>query len=406
MRDNPYRPGAAHVPPYLAGRDLETREFSRLLKQSPVLENLVLTGIRGIGKTVLMRDALRKSAVENNWLWVSSDISEAVSVSENHLAQRLLTDLNTFSGDWEYAVDERNPIGFTNIPERRTIRFDYHAMMALFDHEPGLASDKLKRVLLEAWKLMQSNMPDKKGIVFAWDEAQNLTDRSADRQYPLGVMLDVFSSLQSLGVPFMLLLAGLPTLFPNLVESRTYSERMFRVVTLHNLNRKDSRKAIAKPLAGEEPPIRIFFEEFDDEIYDLTKGYPYFIQFWCRELYDYLVERSIFDEQDAHIVERITHKLDMDFFESRWARLTDRQRDLLTVIAHLENSGKEFTVQEIADKSKSTGRAFSNSHVNQMLTALFNKGMVIKNRHGKYTLAVPLLDEYIRRRHLDEEDTG
>ena len=86
--------------------------------------------------------------------------------------------------------------------------------------------------------------------------------------------------------------------------------------------------------------------------------------------------------------------------------MTDRQRDLLTVIARLENSGKEFTVQEIVDKSKSTGRAFSNSHVNQMLNALFNKGMVIKNRHGKYTLAVPLLDEYIRRRHLDEEETG
>ena len=406
MRDNPYRPGAAHVPPYLAGRDSERREFSRLLRQPPILENLVLTGIRGIGKTVLMRDALRKSAVENDWLWVTSDISEAVSVSENHLAQRLLTDLNTFSGDWEYAVDERHPIGFANTAERRTIRFDYRTMMTLFEHEPGLTSDKIKRVLLEAWKLIQKNMPDKKGIVFAWDEAQNLTDRSADKQYPLGVLLDVFSSLQSQGVPFMLLLAGLPTLFPNLVESRTYSERMFRVMTLHNLGLEDTRKAIAKPLAEEPLEIRIFFDDFNDEIYGLTKGYPYFIQFWCRELYDYLDERSIVDEQDAHIIERITHKLDMDFFESRWARLTDRQRDLLTVIALLENSSTEFTVQDIVEKSKSTGRAFSGSHANQMLTALFNKGMVIKNRHGRYILAVPLLDEYIRRQRTAVEHTG
>ena len=217
--------------------------------------------------------------MENNWLWVSSDISEAVSVSENHLAQRLLTDLNTFSGDWEYAVDERQPIGFTNTGERRTIRFDYHTMMALFEHEPGLTSDKIKRVLLEAWKLMQKNMPDKKGIVFAWDETQNLTDRSADREYPLSVLLDVFSSLQSQGAPFMLLLAGLPTLFPKLVESRTYSERMFRVMTLHNLSPDDSREAITKPLAGEPLSVKVFFDEFNDDIYDLTKGYPYFIQF-------------------------------------------------------------------------------------------------------------------------------
>jgi predicted transcriptional regulator len=71
---------------------------------------------------------------------------------------------------------------------------------------------------------------------------------------------------------------------------------------------------------------------------------------------------------------------------------------VLDSIACLENSGGEFTVQEIVEQSKSTNQPFSNSHVNQMLTALFAKGMVFKNRHGKYILAVPLLDEYIRRR--------
>ena len=196
----------------------------------------------------------------------------------------------------------------------------------------------------------------------------------------------------------MLLLAGLPTLFPKLVESRTYSERMFRVMTLHNLSPDDSREAITKPLAGEPLSVKVFFDEFNDDIYDLTKGYPYFIQFWCRELYDYLAERSVADERDMHVIERITHKLDMDFFGSRWARMTDRQQDLLTVISHLENSDTEFTVQEIVEKSKSMGQSFSSSHVNQMLTALFDKGMVIKNRHGKYILAVPLLDKYIQRR--------
>ena len=67
----------------------------------------------------------------SGWIWVGSDISEAVSVSENHLAQRLLTDLNTFSGDWEYAASERHAIGFTAPPERQTVRFDYQTMMAV-----------------------------------------------------------------------------------------------------------------------------------------------------------------------------------------------------------------------------------------------------------------------------------
>ena len=400
MTDNPYRPGAAHAPPYLAGRDTERREFSQLLEQAPILENLVLTGIRGIGKTVLMREALHKDAVAKGWIWLTSDISEAVSVSENHLAQRLLTDLNTFSGDWEYAASERHPPGFTRPAERETIRFGYQTMMALFEYEPGLTSDKLKRVLLEAWNLMQKSMPDKKGIIFAWDEAQNLADRSKDKEYPLGVLLDVFSSLQSQGVPFMLLLTGLPTLFPKLVSSRTYAERMFRVVALDNLSPEESREAVIKPLTEEVESIKSIFSDLDEMIYVFTKGYPYFIQFWCRELYDYLTGASpTTAEQAKDIIERISGKLDMDFFDGRWMQLTDRQRDLLTIVAHLENSGEEFTVREIVEQSQSTEQAFSNSHVNQLLVKLFDKGMVFKNRHGKYTLAVPLLNEYILRRH-------
>ena len=395
MTDNPYRPGAAQLPPYLAGRDDERQEFSRFLKQSPILDNLVLTGIRGVGKTVLMREAFRKEALKNNWIWVTSDISEAVSVSENHIAQRLMADLNTFSGDWVHDINERRSIGFSSSSDREIIRFDYDTMRTLFDREPGLASDKIKRVFLEAWKLMQKNMPDKNGIIFAWDEAQNLADRSKKEQYPLGVLLDLFSSLQSQGVPFMLLLTGLPTLFPKLVESRTYAERMFHVITLRRLSLTDSRKAILEPLIDKPPLIHDFFRSRCDTICKITKGYPYFIQFWCRELYDYLEEQS---EVDQHIIERIIHKLDMDFFDNRWVRLTDRQQDLLTIISYLENSDGEFTVQDIVKKSKSTEQAFSSSHVNQMLVALFNKGMVFKSRHGKYSLAVPLLDEYIRRR--------
>ncbi|MDD9863329.1 MAG: ATP-binding protein [Gammaproteobacteria bacterium] len=399
MADNPYRPGAAHAPPYLAGRDAERREFSRLLAQTQILENLVLTGIRGVGKTVLMREELRKKAVKNNWLWASNDISEAVSISETHLVTRLLTDLNTFSSDWEYAASERHPLGFADQPERQAIRFNYETMWALFERQPGLTSDKLKRVLLIAWDLMQRHLPNQKGIVFAWDEAQNLADQDKDKQYPLSLLLDVFSSLQSQGVPFMLLLTGLPPLFPKLVASRTFAERMFRVWTLGNLSRKESREAIVKPLDEEPKHIKNVFVQLDDMIYERTKGYPYFIQFWCRELYDYLTSASPqIDEHGESLLRRLSRKLDMDFFEGRWAQLTDRQRDLLSVISRLENSAGEFTVQEIVETSKSTERAFSNSHANQMLTALFNKGMVFKNRHGKYTLAVPLLDEYIRRR--------
>jgi hypothetical protein len=94
----------------------------------------------------------------------------------------------------------------------------------------------------------------------------------------------------------------------------------------------------------------------------------------------------------------ITQKLDSDFFAGRWARATDRQRDLLGVIARLDITSPEFTVQEIAEKSAELlSKPFSPSSVNQMLAALGNAGLVYKNRWGKYSFAVPLLDRFIRR---------
>src|SRR3990170_3204754 len=90
--DNPFKPGAGHMPPYLAGRKEEEEEFRKLLKQKTILQNLILTGLRGVGKTVLL-ETFKPIAIKEGWLWVGTDLSESASVSEENLAIRLLTDL-------------------------------------------------------------------------------------------------------------------------------------------------------------------------------------------------------------------------------------------------------------------------------------------------------------------------
>jgi hypothetical protein len=71
---------------------------------------------------------------------------------------------------------------------------------------------------------------------------------------------------------------------------------------------------------------------------------------------------------------------------------------LLTVIAHLEESDGEFTAREVVEKSKVLlGKPFSASHVSQMFAGLSEAGLIYKNRHGKYSFAVPLLGRFILR---------
>jgi len=395
--ENPFKPGAGHTPPYLAGREDEKNEFLRLLKQRIILENMVLTGLRGVGKTVLL-DSFKPLAIHNNWLWVGADLSESSSVSEDNIAIRVCTDLAIVTSGLVINSEVVRSAGFNAKSEVVEQTLNYQTLVNIYQSTPGLALDKLKAVLETAWAVI-SNQTSIKGIVFAYDEAQNLSDQASKEQYPLSLLLDTFQSLQKKELPLMLVLTGLPTLFPKLVDSRTFSERMFRVVFLDSLNEKESREAILTPITKKDCPV-ILNEDSVSSIYKMSGGYPYFIQFICREVYDAFIQKIDKGESALVPIEEIERKLDTDFFAGRWARATDRQRELLSVVAVLENCNEEFSVQEIVDASKEiVEKPFGNSHVNQMLTTLSGAGLIFKNRHGKYSFAVPLLGRYIARQN-------
>lgn len=385
---NPYTPGAGHPPPYLAGRTRETEKFRRLLAQRSILENPLLTGLRGVGKTVLL-ERFKPLAQELNRLWVGTDLSETASLTTANLATRILTDLAVVTSPVQHSMREIPRLGFGERPLMEPVHLDIGTLNRIFQSTPGLVEDKLKAVLELAWSHLERE--GYRGLVFAYDEAQNLADHAKKEEFPLSVLLDVFQSLQRKQLPLMLVLTGLPTLFPKLVEARTFAERMFHVLQLDRLTDEESREAIEKPVAGGDLQ---FAPESVALIADAAGGYPYFVQFICREAYDTLLSRP-----HAPVpLEEIVCKLDNDFFAGRWARATDRQRDLLGVIAMLDNANGEFTVQEIVEQSKRRlEKPFGASHVNQMLVALAKAGLIYKNRHGRYSFAVPLMGEFIRR---------
>ncbi len=379
------------MPTYLAGREHEKTEFSRLLGQTTVFKNLILTGLRGVGKTVLL-ETLKPIAIREKWLWVGTDLSEAASLSESNIATRMMSDLALVTSS--IVVGKRElpgSMGFLpSLPNQEDVTLNFEMLTQIFNGTPGLSSDKIKAVLEVVWKAVDAG--GFRGVVFAYDEAQNMSDHAAKEQYPLSTMLDVFQSIQKKGIRFMLCLVGLPTLFPKLVDSRTFSERMFHVLTLDRLKDQDSRDAIKKPISDAKCPVH-FSDAGIDAIVSASGGYPYFIQFICRELFDAYLQNG-----KGVPVTEAARKLDSDFFMGRWSRATDRQRELLWVVASLENCDGEFTVQEVSEmSSKILAKRISPSQISQMFLKLSDAGLVYKNRHGKYVFAVPLLGQFVKR---------
>jgi hypothetical protein len=393
--ENPFRPGAGHYPPFLAGRADEIEHCKRLFSQQTILHNIIITGLRGVGKTSLLT-ALKPIGIQMSWLWSGTDMSESTSVSEDTIAIRLITDLSIALS----SITIKTPLpqfGFSDSLPVKDAKLNYSELLRLYNSSPGLIADKLKYVLEYVWEVIKMNSIQK-GIIFAYDEVQTMQDHVKKDQYPLSVLLDVFQSIQKKNIPFMLLLTGLPTLFPKLVATRTYSERMFEKIFLKQLTEDASREAIEKPIQDSKQRIG-FTKESIDTIVNISGRYPYFIQFICKEVFDIFIQRiESGNPPDAVPTEDLLRKLDSDFFSSRWEMLSDRQRELLWVVASLDSAEEEFTVQEVNLKSKEIlDNPFGSSHITQMFSTLFDRGILYRNRHGKYSFAVPLFNQFIKR---------
>ena len=333
---------------------------------------------------------------------MGADLSESTTVDEERLATRILTDLAVATSNLVCDQREVRRPGFGGQRDLLDATLNYPTVRAVYKQTGGLVADRLKAMLTFVWLALRASPNPPRGIVFAYDEAQNMADHAKKDEYPLSVMLDVFQSIQRQQVPFLLALTGLPTLFPKLVEARTYSERMFRVLFLNRLDPPDVREAIVKPIQEDGCPIT-FTEESIRQIEKHSGGYPYFIQFICHEAFDVFVSQITTGSSNPSVpIQEITAKLDSDFFAGRWSRVTDRQRDLLYVVSRLDPES-EFSVQEIVELSRELPvKGFSPSHASQILAALINSGIVFKNRHGKYSFAVPLLGDFIRRQYPPE----
>ena len=397
---NPFRPGNGQRPIYLAGRTTEQSQFLSMVKERSIAQNAIVTGLRGVGKTVLLEE-LKPIAQNNGWLWTGNDLSESASLSEDRIVRRIVVDLSTLLSPIVQQKQPQQAFGFTAETTEQQRPLEFNDLWKIYENTPGLTDDKLKAVLTKVQAILETT--PLQGVIFAYDEAQNLSDHALAKEFPLSVLLDVFSFFQrsKSKARFMLVLTGLPTLFPKLNEARTYTERMFHVMHLQRLEDKDARQAIIKPIEITKSKLS-FAENTIKDIMKMSAGYPYFIQFICKEVFDAWIGKITDGKAPSVPMQSILDKLDQDFFSPRWARGTDRQQDFMKVIATLSNADEEFSVQDIVAASRSLLiKGFNPSHATQILQALAEKGLIYRNRRGGYCFAVPLLSQFIQRQVWD-----
>lgn len=378
----------------LAGRRTEQDHFLRLLRQEFTTENILITGLRGFGKTVLLED-LRHMADAEGWLWVGNDLSESSSLSEERLALRILTDLaNALSA---VLAKETSSAGASAISDAvdELGPTTFEALKSKYQSTPGMPTDKLKAVLGRIGTLLVKGKM--RGIVLAYDEAQCLSDHAQRDEFPMSMLVETVGALQKRdGVTSCLLvLSGLPPVFDALVATRTYTERMFHVMQLGRLSRSETATALIEPMKPLSPPLHCP-PELITKVLDLCGGYPYLVQFFGRELVEAMLKNGGVISTSQFPTPEVMDRLDAGLFAARWNKTSDRQRVFLKHIATREDiNNREFSAREIAAQSNGE---FDSAQASQMLSALQERGLIYRVRHGRYAFTVPMSETMIRRR--------
>jgi hypothetical protein len=382
---NPFSPGAGSPPPELAGRE-------NILEQARVLlgrvgagrpeKSLLLTGLRGVGKTVLLNEIERLAQGEGyRTILVEAHEGKSLAVLLAPHLRRLLFELDRLAGAGNKA--RRGLAVLKSFVGAIRIKVGEIDIGVDIDGEAGTADSGDLEVDLPSLFSAVAEAAEERGVAVAIliDEIQYFAAAE------LSALIMAMHKMQQRQLPLVLIGAGLPIL-PGLAgESKSYAERLFSFPDVGPLSEADAAKAIHEPIeeAGES-----IADDALGEICRLTKGYPYFLQEWGYQAWNHAQSSPISLEVVRETTDIVTTRLDENFFRVRFDRLTPRERQYLRAMAEL--GGGPYRTGDISDTLGVKITALGPVRAN-----LIKKGMVFSPSHGEMAFTVPLFDEFMRR---------
>jgi AAA ATPase domain len=383
--ENPFSPGAGTSPPAFVGRDELVASYQVALRRTVSGrpgKSIMPIGLRGVGKTVLL-NRFDQMAQEEGLVSAFIEAPETGDF-EHLLAARLRSvllelDRGSVSGAVKRALGTLKSFSY-NLPDGTSIALSVDAIAGSADS--GVLAEDTTDLLVAAGEAAKDRG---RGFLIAIDEVQYLAAEE------LAALITAIHRTVQMGLPVILVGAGLPQL-PGLAgNAKSYAERLFDFPEIGSLDDEDARAVLATPAS--EHGVE-FASDALDSLLNFTQGYPYFLQEWGYHVWNTAPESPI-TLDDVNLAARdVQRRLDENFFRVRMDRLTPAEKRYLAAMAELgpgpHRSGDIASRLGVKVESVAPRRS-----------SLIQKGMVYSPAHGDTAFTVPMFDDFLRRTPQD-----
>lgn len=355
--------------------------LGRIREQRPE-KSLLLTGLRGVGKTVLLLE-IERMAIDYEYhtsLIEAHESKPLAALLAPHL-RRLLFELDRVKGAGDKV---RRGLGvLKSFLGALKVRYNEFEFSLDIDPETGTADSgdieaDLPNLLVSVAEAAEEQNT---AVAILIDELQYFSSQE------LSALIMAMHRMQQRRLPLVLIGAGLPIL-PGLAgESKSYAERLFNFPDIGALPQSEAIRALQDPvrMQGVE-----FTEDALGEVIRHTHGYPYFLQEWGYQAWNHAQTTPITLE-DIHASNEVVKKrLDQNFFRVRFDRLTPREKRYLQAMASL--GAGPYRTSDIAD-----GLGVKITTLGPVRANLIKKGMIYSPEHGDMAFTVPLFSDFISR---------
>lgn len=387
---NPFAPGAGQRPPELAGRDRELDAFEVVLERvarGRPERSLVLTGLRGVGKTVLLGE-LRAMAVRAGWgagkieARPDADLRRPLSAAL-HRAIRDLAVRHRAPDRVDEVLGVLKAFALRSAPDGAKLRDRWQPGIDVPVRSGRADSGDIEIDLVELFTEVAELAGDVgTGVALLIDEMQDL------RPDDVSALCAACHELSQSRAPLVVVGAGLPHLPAVLSASKSYSERLFTYARIDKLDRADADFALLAPAEREDGG---FDEEALDLLYQRSGGYPYFVQAYGKASWDAAPTSPIGADDVAVGSPEAEAELAVGFFGSRFERATPAEREYLRAMAELTDGGDDpVPTAGVADHLSRRASSLSPAR-----DSLLKKGLVFSAQRGQIAFTVPHFGRYL-----------